>query len=56
MEDVLISIMEKPNWDRMVAVMQEFNEEEQQGIYSMVMGARAIKRIEKEREEDGHSA
>lgn len=53
--EVLFDIAEKPDWNRMELVMQQFDEEEQQSIYNMIRGAQVIKRLGQERE-DHHSA
>lgn len=55
MPEVLFDIAEKPNWEHMVTVLQQFDEQEQQRIYGMIQGAQLIKRLEKERE-DNHTA
>lgn len=56
MQDILFDVTEKPNWSRMVAVLEEFNEQEQQSIYNIIRGARAIKRLEDKKSEENHSA
>lgn len=55
MQDILFDTTEKPDWDRMVTVLEAFSEQEQQSIYNMIRGAQVLKRIEKE-SEDNHIA
>ena len=50
MSEILYNIDEKPDWEHVVAILQQFNEQEQNRIYGIIEGAQLMKSLEKERE------
>ena len=52
MSEILYNIDEKPDWERMVAILQQFDEQEQNRIYGIIEGAQLMKGLEKEREQE----